>query len=89
MYVVKISRTGIGNAAGEYRFDLLRQHRFKIIGKDADCSVIKQQRKAIFNLPRRDNIPGSHIHVQGYADRRVVRFQGNTGARIIVTLADV
>ena len=24
MYVVKISRTGIGNAAGQHRFDLLR-----------------------------------------------------------------
>jgi hypothetical protein len=70
-----------------YGIEVMRREG-KLTGKpeDTDGAVIKQQRKGIFDLSWSDNIPGSHIYGQGYADWRVVCFRRNTDARIIVAL---
>lgn len=44
MYVIEISRTGIGNAAGQHSLYFFCQYGFMVIGEDADRALIEQQR---------------------------------------------
>lgn len=48
MYIVIISWAGIGNVAGQHRFNFLCKHRFKVVGKNTDTAVIEQQGECVF-----------------------------------------
>ena len=89
MYVVIISRTGIRNVAGQHGFQLFRQHRFKVVGKNTDCAVIEQQGECVFHLTGRYHVARGDIHRQRYADRRIVRFQRDPDAGVIVGFPNV
>ena len=89
MYVVIISRTGIRNVAGQHSFQFFRQHRFKVIGKNTDRAVIEQQRECVFHLAGRYHVARGDIHRQRYADRRIVRFQRDPDAGVIVGFPNV
>ena len=89
MYVVIISWTGICNVAGQNRFQLFRQHRFKIVGKNTDRAIIEQERECVFHLSGRYHVARGDIHRQRYADRRIVRFQRDPDAGVIVGFPNV
>ena len=89
MYVVIIFRTGIRNVAGQHSFQLFRQNRFKVIGKNTDRAVIEQQGECVFHLAGRYHVARGDIHRQRYADRRIVRFQRDPDAGVIVGFPNV
>ena len=89
MYVVIISRTGIRNVAGQHSFQLFRQYRFKVVGKNTDRAVIEQQGECVFHLTGRYHVARGDIHRQRYADRWIVRFQRNPDTGVIVGFPNV
>ena len=57
--------------------------------RNTDRTVIEQQRECVFHLAGRYHVARGDIHRQRYADRRIVRFQRDPDAGVIVGFPNV